>query len=166
MRVVGAGCGGGWWLGVVVCVVGIVAGGVVGGCGVVGDGGGSVGGVVCGVGMHFGGGWVGGVFWMGVEASGMVCIGVGGVVGGVVLTVSDSRLPSKALTIPTPAFCLTICCFRLSILSHSGFSRPSCHPYQLVTVCGVLPYGILPIYYGIPALIGRYYIVIYLCVYG
>jgi hypothetical protein len=110
--VVGAGCGGGWWMGVVVCGAGIVAGGVIGGCGVVGDGGGIVGGVGCGVGMHFGGSWVGGVVWMGVDASGMVRVGVGGVVGGVVLAVSDSRLPSKALTVPTPAFCLTIYCFR------------------------------------------------------
>ena len=151
---------------VVVCVAGIVAGGVGGGCGEVVGGGGCVGGVVCGVGMHFGGGWVGGVFWMGVEASGTVCVGVGGVGGGVVLAVSDSRLLSKALTISTPAFCLTICYFRLSNLSHSGFSRPSYHLYQVVAVCNVLPCGKLPIYSGILFLIGRYYIVVYLYVSG
>jgi hypothetical protein len=156
--VVGSGCGGGLWLDVVVCVVGIVAGGVVGGCGVVVDGGDCVGGVVCGVGMHFGGGCVDGAFWMGVEGSGMTCIGVGGVVGGVVLTVWGSRLPSKALTVPTPSFCPARCYFHLSILSHLGFLRPSCHPYQLAKACGVLPYGILPIYYGILTLRGIYYI--------
>jgi hypothetical protein len=40
----------------VVCRAGIVAGGVVGGCGVVVDGGDCGCGVECGVGMHFGGG--------------------------------------------------------------------------------------------------------------
>jgi hypothetical protein len=112
VRVVGAGCGGGWWIGVVVYGAGIVASGVIGGCGVVVDGGGIVGGVGCGVGTHFGGSWVGGVVWRGVDASGMVRVGVGGVVGGVVVAASDFRLPSKAPTVPTPAFCLTIYCFR------------------------------------------------------
>ena len=77
-----------------VCRAGIVAGGVVGGCGVVVDGGDCVGGVECGVGMHFGGGWVGGVVWMGVGDNGITCTGVGGIVVGVVLSVWGVRLPS------------------------------------------------------------------------
>ena len=77
-----------------VCRAGIVAGGVVGGCGVVVDGGDCVGGVECGVGMHFGGGWVGRVLWMGVRDIGITCTGVGGIVVGVVLSVWGVRLPS------------------------------------------------------------------------
>jgi hypothetical protein len=150
----------------VVCEAGIVAGGVVGGCGVVVGGGGFVGGVECGVGRHCGGGSVGGVFGMGVGDVGITCTVIDGSVVGVVLAVSDSRLLSKALTVLTPAFCLTIYYFRLSTLSHSGFSRPSYHLYQLVVACNVLPCGILPVYYGIPSLIGRYCIVIYLYVSG
>jgi hypothetical protein len=176
MHAGGAGCGGGWWMGVVVCGAGIFAGGVVGGSGVVGGGGGMVGGgmvgggivggVGCGVGVHSGGGWVGGVFWMGVVASGIACTGVGGVVGGVVLVVLAFQLLSKALTISTPVFCLTIYYFRLSDLSHSGFSRSSYHLYPVVAAYNVLPCGKLPIYYGIPSLIGRYCIVIYRYVSG
>jgi hypothetical protein len=78
----------------VVCVVGIVAGGVVGGRGVVVDGGDGIGGVIGGVGMRWGGGGVGRAFWLGVEGSGVMCIGVGGVVGGAVCTVWGFRLPS------------------------------------------------------------------------
>jgi hypothetical protein len=166
VRVVGAGCGGGWWMGVVVCGAGIGAGGVVGGCVVAGDGGGIAGGVGCGVGMHCGGGWVGGVFCMGAEASGIVGVGVGNGVGGVVLAASDSLLLSIALTISTPAFCLTIWYFHLSNPSHLGFLRPSYHLYQVVAVCNVLPCGKLPIYSGIPSLIGRCYTVVYLYVSG
>jgi hypothetical protein len=103
---------------------------------------------------------------MGVGDVGIMCTVIGGSVVGVVLAVSDSRLLSKALTVLTPAFCLTIYYFRLSTLSHSGFSRPSYHLYQLVVACNVLPCGILPVYYGIPSLIGRYCIVIYLYVSG
>ena len=77
-----------------VCVVGIVAGGVVGGRGVVVDGGDGIGGVIGGVGMRWGCGGVGREFWLGVEGSGVMCIGVGGVVGGAVLTVWGFRLPS------------------------------------------------------------------------
>jgi hypothetical protein len=45
-------CGCGWWSGVVVCVVGSVYGGVVGGLGVVGDGGEVFGGVTVVVGRR------------------------------------------------------------------------------------------------------------------
>jgi hypothetical protein len=78
----------------VIFVIGIVAGGVVGGRGVVMDGGDVIGGVIGVVGMHWGGGGVGRVFWLGVEGSGVVCGVGGGVVRGVVCTVWGFRLPS------------------------------------------------------------------------
>jgi hypothetical protein len=148
----------------VVCGAGSGASGVIGGCGVAGGGGGSAGGAGCGVGMYCGSSWVGGVFWMDVEASGMVCGGVGGVVGGVVLVASDSLLLSIAPTISAPAFCLAIWYFHLSFPSHSGFSRPSYRLCLLVAVYNVLPFGKLPIYFDIPSLIVRCYIIVYLYV--
>jgi hypothetical protein len=78
----------------VVFVVGIVDGGVVCGRGVVVDGGDVTGGVIVVVGMRWGGGGVGRVFWMGVAGRGLVCSCGGGGVGGVVFTVWGFRLPS------------------------------------------------------------------------
>jgi hypothetical protein len=133
---------------------------------VVVGGGGCVGGVGRGVVMHYGGGLVGWVFWMGVGEGGITCIVVGGIVVGVVLGVRGVRLPSAALIVPTPSFCPARYSFHESVRFHWGCLRPSCHPYRLAVVCGVQPSGIPPTYYGIPVLIGKYYTGFFLCVCG